>query len=205
MMETLLSVLAFVIAIAAHEAAHAWSAEKLGDNTARLSGRMTLNPAAHIDIVGTILLPFLLLIARFPVIFGWAKPVPVDPSNFASPRKGMMITSAAGPVTNFLLAALFSLFFNVTSGEALLFPAVRVFFVHSVLINLVVGVFNLIPIPPLDGSNILAGILPEKAALSYLSVSRYGFLILIALLYFGLFERVVLPVVFLFIQFLLKQ
>lgn len=204
-METLVSVLAFVVAIAAHEFAHAWSAAILGDDTARTSGRLTFNPAAHIDLVGTIILPAFLIITRFPVVFGWAKPVPVNPSNFVSPRKGMMITSAAGPLANFSLALIFSLLFNITSGEVLIFPAIRMFFIYSVLINSVLGIFNLIPVPPLDGSNILAGLLPLKAALSYLRLSRYGFFILLALLYFGIFEKLILPVAFLFIKLLLRQ
>ncbi len=203
-MATVFMIIAFIIALAVHEFAHAWSAQLLGDNTARSSGRMTLNPLAHIDPFGTILLPALLILARFPVVFGWAKPVPVNPANFASPRKGMMITSAAGPIANFVAAGIFAVFLNAAVNGVLFFPELGLLFFYGVLINVVIGLFNLIPIPPLDGSNIVAGILPPAAAANYMKLSRYGFLILIALLYLGFFERVLRPLLALIMGFFVR-
>jgi Zn-dependent protease len=203
-MSTIFSIIAFIIAIAAHEMAHALAANKLGDNTAKLAGRMTLNPAAHIDPFGTVVLPLLLVITRFPVVFGWAKPVPVNPANFDSPRKGMMITSAAGPAANFVTAGVFAVFLRLTVLGILFPPGWGMFFVYGVLINMVIGLFNLIPVPPLDGSNILAGLLPLEAARRYMKISRYGFVIVIALLSLGLFERVMMPVVSTIIRGLLN-
>ena len=201
-MSTFYSILAFIIAIATHEAAHAWAAYRLGDNTAKLSGRMTLNPIKHIDPFGTLILPALLILTKFPVVFGWAKPVPVNPANFASPRKGMMITSAAGPLSNLLLAGIFAVFLKAAAKGILFPPEVGMFFVYGVLINVVIGVFNLIPVPPLDGANIMAGLLPLEAARSYMKISRYGFLIMVALLYLGLFEKLIMPIAGALIKFL---
>ena len=203
-MGTFFSIVAFIIAIAAHELAHAWTAYKLGDTTARDQGRMTLNPVAHIDLFGTLILPVLLIITRFPVVFGWAKPVPINPSNFEFPRKGMMITSVAGPLANLLLAGVFSVFLKASSNGILFPPAAGMFFVYCILINVVIGIFNLVPVPPLDGSNILMGLLPLKAAASYIKMSRYGFLIIVVLLYLGLFERIIMPIASLLIRFLIS-
>jgi Zn-dependent protease len=203
-MGTIVSIFAFIAAIAAHEFAHAWSAHSLGDMTARSSGRMTLNPLAHIDLFGTILLPAMLIFARFPVVFGWAKPVPVNPANFASPRKGMMMTSAAGPLANFILAGIFSVLLRSLSGAPSFPPLLSLFFVYSILINVVIGLFNLIPLPPLDGSNILAGLLPERAAASYMKLSKYGLIFLVAFLYLGLFDRLIMPVASMLIHLLTR-
>ncbi|MFA6635780.1 MAG: site-2 protease family protein [Candidatus Omnitrophota bacterium] len=202
-METVFSIVAFIIAIGAHEFFHAAAAYRLGDMTARDSGRLTLNPAAHVDLFGTLILPALLILTRFPVVFGWAKPVPVNPANFDSPRHGMMITSIAGPMANFILAVVFAGLLRLTAAGNLLPQSAGVFFLYCILINVVIGLFNLIPVPPLDGSNILAGLLPLKAAVSYMKVSRYGFLILIALLYLGVFERLILPLAASIIKFLI--
>lgn len=203
-MGTFVSLIAFVVALAAHEFAHARVAYALGDTTARDSGRLTLNPLAHIDPMGTLILPAILILTRFPVVFGWAKAVPVDPSNFVSPRKGMMITSAAGPAANFALALVFVFLFKFSSEGIPSFSAIRPFFAYSILINIVLGIFNLIPVPPLDGANILAGILPFKAAVSYMKFSRYGILVLVGLLYLGLFERFIMPVVSFIANMLLR-
>jgi Zn-dependent protease len=201
-MGTIFSIAAFIIAIGAHEFSHAAAAYRLGDMTARDSGRLTLNPAAHVDLFGTLILPALLILTRFPVVFGWAKPVPVNPANFDSPRRGMMITSIAGPLANFVMAIIFAGLLRLTTAGNLLPQSAGVFFLYCILINVVIGLFNLIPVPPLDGSNILAGLLPLKAAVSYMKISRYGFLILIALLYLGVFERLILPLAASIINFL---
>jgi Zn-dependent protease len=163
-----------------------------------------LNPLAHIDLFGTILLPAMLIFARFPVVFGWAKPVPVNPANFASPRKGMMMTSAAGPLANFILAGIFSVLLRSLSGAPSFPPLLSLFFVYSILINVVIGLFNLIPLPPLDGSNILAGLLPERAAASYMKLSKYGLIFLVAFLYLGLFDRLIMPVASMLIHLLTR-
>jgi Zn-dependent protease len=193
MATVLISITAFVIVIVTHELAHGWVAYKLGDPTAKDAGRLTLNPLAHLDPIGTVLLPALLVISRSPVIFGWARPVPVNPYNFRDPRKGMLLTSLAGPGANFMLAVLFAAVFKTG-----IFPAHSLpwtFLLYGILISLVLGLFNLIPIPPLDGGGIIASILPPELAGRYMRIERYGFLILIALLYLGLFDRVILPLV----------
>lgn len=202
-MQTLFSILAFIVALAAHESAHAWSAHLLGDTTARDTGRMTLNPLAHIDPLGTLILPAVLILTRFPVVFGWAKPVPVDPSKFSSPRKGLMITSAAGPAANFIVAMVCAVFLRLISAGILPLQALGLFFFYCMIINIIIGLFNLIPVPPLDGSNIVAGILAPDVALSYMRLSRYGMIILFVLLYLGLFQRILLPIADLIIRFLM--
>lgn len=193
MTTVLISITVFIIVIVAHEFAHGYVAYKLGDKTAKYAGRLTLNPLAHLDPVGTVILPALLIIARSPVIFGWAKPVPVNPNNFSDPRKGMLLTSLAGPGANFALAVLFAALFKTG-----LFPAHSIpwtFLLYGILISLVLGIFNLLPIPPLDGGNIVVSMLPPEMARSFMRFERYGFLVLIGLLYLGLFDKVILPLV----------
>ncbi len=202
-MDTALSLVTFIIAIGVHEAAHALVAYRLGDTTARSAGRLTLNPLAHIDPFGTIVLPALLVLTGFPVVFGWAKPVPVNPLNFESPRKGMMMTSAAGPAANFITACIFGFIFRsfLSAGGDL--PRILVMFcLYAVFLNVVIGIFNLIPVPPFDGSGILAGILPPGTAAAYLRFSRYGFLAVAALLYLGLFEKIIMPAAQVIMRFL---
>ena len=189
----IISITVFMIVIVVHELAHGYVAFRLGDPTAKLAGRLTLNPVAHVDPVGTILLPAILILTHSPIVFGWAKPVPVDPRNFSDPRKGMLLTSLAGPAANFALAVLFAAIFKTG-----IFPAnsfIWTFLLYGVLISLVLGVFNLLPIPPLDGSGILMAVLPDKLLRGYMQLERYGFVILIALLYLGLFDRIILPIV----------
>ncbi len=156
----IISIAAFFVVIVVHEVAHGYVAYCLGDPTAKDAGRLTLNPVAHIDPVGTLLLPALLIMSHSPVVFGWAKPVPVNPHNFRDPRRGMLLTSLAGPAANFILAVIFSIIFKLG-----LFPQYSVlwaFLLMGILISLVLGIFNLIPIPPLDGSQILFALLPQK-------------------------------------------
>ncbi|RKY41527.1 MAG: site-2 protease family protein [Candidatus Makaraimicrobium thalassicum] len=189
----LIPIIVFIIAIVVHELAHGYVAYLLGDTTARDAGRLTFNPFAHADPVGTVILPLLLVAMRSPVVFGWAKPVPVNPYNFRNPKEGMLLTSLAGPAANFILAAVFAVPFKMG-----LFPPYSVpwtFLLTGVIISLVLGVFNLIPVPPLDGANIIASILPDELAKRFMRLQRYGFIILIALLYLGLFDKVILPLV----------
>ena len=191
MASVVVSIIVFIIVIVVHELAHAYVAYRMGDATARDAGRLTLNPLAHADPVGTVLLPALLILARSPVIFGWAKPVPVDPRNFADPRKGMLLTSLAGPGANLALAVIFAAIFKLG-----LFPPRSIpwmFLLYGVVISLVLGIFNMMPIPPLDGAGVVSAILPPSMARHYAELERYGFIILIGLLYLGLFDKVILP------------
>ncbi len=162
-----------------HEIAHGYVAERLGDPTARLMGRLTLNPRNHIDPIMSIALPLLLIISGSPVIFGAAKPVPVDPFNLREGRRDMALVALAGPMTNVLLAILASVLLRFSGTSAIsdiLFAAAR--------INLLLAIFNLMPIPPLDGSKVFSLILPEKEANAYLSLGSVGMLIIFFLLLF---------------------
>ncbi|NOQ36193.1 MAG: site-2 protease family protein, partial [Methylococcaceae bacterium] len=182
-------VLPVIFAITVHEVAHGWVAKQFGDNTASDLGRLTLNPIKHIDLVGTIILPAMLLVTFTGYIFGWAKPVPVVPQNFKSPRKMMAIVAVAGPVSNILMAIGWALIMRVgtmvfSSSEAIALPLIYSG-VAGISINLVLALINLIPIPPLDGGRIVAGLLPEKWAFYFGKLERFGFIILLALLFSG--------------------
>lgn len=182
----IISIVGFVMAIIVHEVSHGLVAERLGDPTARLAGRLTLNPIPHIDLVGSILLPLTLLIVRSPFLFGWAKPVPVDPYNLKNPKKDMALISLAGPASNLLMAVIFSIFLRILLQ---IFPTSAIFslFFYLIGFNVALAVFNLIPINPLDGGKILTGLLPDKKARAFnFFLDRYG-LILIALLIFPIF------------------
>lgn len=178
-----------------HEVSHGLMAEKLGDDTAREQGRITLNPIPHIDPFGSILLPLLLLSVGSPIIFGAAKPVPVNFDNLKPRKLGMALVAFAGPLSNFLLAALcviplkFNFLVNNISAPIL---------GQVIIMNLVLGTFNLIPIPPLDGSKILGALLPDNITYWILSMERYGFILVIIFLYAGLLNLVLFPVIRLF-------
>lgn len=178
-------ILPVVFAITVHEVAHGWVAKQYGDKTAFLLGRLTLNPIKHIDLVGTLLLPGLLLLTGTGFIFGWAKPVPVDPRHFKNPRKDMAIVAVAGPVSNLLMALLWALLARIgvtLNIEAISLPLIYMG-VAGISINLVLALLNLLPIPPLDGSRILTGILPYQLAWQYNKLERFGFIIILVLLY----------------------
>jgi len=177
-----------------HEVAHGLMAEKLGDSTARDEGRITLNPVPHIDPFGSIALPLLLLAVGSPIIFGAARPVPVNFNNLRNPKSGMALVSLAGPLSNFLLAVIFVLpiklgMVNSVSGPILL---------QAILINIVLGTFNLIPIPPLDGSKILASLGSNEWMYKILSFERYGFMLVLVFLMLGILDRILFPVIDLF-------
>ena len=185
----LISLAVLVPSVILHEVAHGFVANKLGDPTARLLKRLTLNPIPHIDPLMSILLPLLLVISGSPVIFGAAKPVPVDPFNLKEPRKDMALVSLAGPGTNFLIAAVAALISH------LLFPGSSILEVLTsgllglvlgltITINITLAIFNLLPIPPLDGSKIFALFLPEDLSRSYLSLGSIGFFLIFALMLF---------------------
>lgn len=179
-----IGVFALIMAITIHEFAHAWSADRLGDPTPRLMGRLTLNPLAHLDPLGTLLM----LIVRF----GWGKPVQFDPYNLRHPRRDSALISLAGPVSNLLLAILCSLIFNILLGlQSVSFPySIIQLFVYLlihflqplILYNVILAIFNLVPIHPLDGFKIVGGILPEEQARAWAELERYGMIFLIFLI-----------------------
>lgn len=188
MNEIVLSLLAAIVAIVLHEVAHGYAALALGDDTARRLGRLTLNPNAHVDRVGTLLVPGLLLVTQYffggHFMFGWAKPVPVDPRQFRDPRRGMMFVAAAGPAMNFALAWLTALALHaLPEADATTGGLLLDFAIPFILFNLLLGLFNLLPIPPLDGGRIVVGLLPYRLAAAWARLERFGILIVLFLLF----------------------
>ncbi len=187
-----------IFAITVHEVAHGWVAGKLGDPTARLAGRLTLNPVKHIDPLGTIIVP-LVMIVLTPFAFGWAKPVPVDWRNLKRPRRDMALVAAAGPGANvlmlllwtLLLAALFTAGNAVSYQEYLLIEMAKV----GVIINIVLIALNLLPLPPLDGSRIVTAFLPPEAARRYNLLERWGLPILVVLIFTGVLGKILHPLI----------
>lgn len=192
-----------LFAISLHEVAHGWVASWFGDQTARLSGRLSLNPLKHIDPIGTVLVPLLMLmVSNF--IFGWAKPVPVDPRNLHHPRRDMAIVALAGPIANFLMALFWAAI--AKSGVSLemqgnAWAGVPLSYMGGagIMINIVLLVLNLIPLPPLDGGKVLSSLLPRRAAYYLSQLEPYSFLILIVLIFSGALNIVMGPLVYFFI------
>lgn len=186
-----------LVALTLHELAHGLVAYKLGDPTAKNQGRLTLNPLKHLDPIGTI--------AFFLIKFGWAKPVPVVPQYFRNPKQGMLFVALAGPLTNLMLALLsvlilksilpFALVLTQNETVKMITLVIGLMLVHSVWINLVLCIFNFLPIPPLDGSRILAGLLPNKLSHSYLKLEKFGFILVLALALSGTLSKIILPLI----------
>ena len=189
--------LVLVLSLTVHEAAHALTADRLGDPTARLLGRLSLNPAVHVDPIGTILFPLISMVTGAPLI-GWAKPVPVSPNRLGRHwKQKFMVIAAAGPASNIVIALIAALLLRIVPvsgslGEATLAP-LAVFLYRMVGLNVLLAVFNMIPVPPLDGGNVMAGVLRGPVAEAYDRLRPYGFLILYALILTGVLGRIVIP------------
>ena len=203
-MEILLMIPVLLFSVIAHEVAHGYVAYLCGDNTAKYSGRLTFNPLPHIDLFGTIIFPALLMLTNSPFLIGWAKPVPVNPYNFRNPGRDDIYVSLAGIATNLLLAVLSTVLFGVyinfvpaSAGDALI-----IMFKYGIQINVLLAVFNLMPVPPLDGSWVLYHLLPGNLADAYRKLFPYGFLILMLLLMTGALSAIMMPVRGLILAFL---
>lgn len=181
-----------LVSLTIHEAAHAWSADRLGDPTARLLGRVSLNPIVHIDPIGTILLPAIAIYSGFPII-GWAKPVPVNMSRLRQPRRDFMLIAAAGPLSNIAQAIVAAVAVRVLFASGTDADLLRAVLVSFVTINLLLAFFNLIPIPPLDGGNVLMGLLPVRAADMFLQLRPFGFILLYGLMLTGVLTMLIIP------------
>ncbi|HPT66238.1 MAG TPA: site-2 protease family protein [Candidatus Woesebacteria bacterium] len=192
-MVNIFSFIALIISITIHEFCHAFAADRLGDPTPRSFGRLTLNPLAHADPIGTILLPLLSAFTGISTI-GWAKPVPIDPYNLKNPKRDEILISLAGPFGNILLALLCSLIFKIFGIQNILLYLL-------ILINVSLAVFNLLPIPPLDGSKIFLNLLPQEKSLQWQEVfDRYGFILLIILIFLPIggapiFQTIMSPII----------
>lgn len=207
----LISAPAILVAITFHEVAHGYVANKLGDPTAKFTGRLTLNPLVHIDPFGTIILPLMMhFLTNGQFVFGYAKPVPINPMNFKNPRQGMAISAAAGPVMNIALAFIsavilkllivpLAMFMPETVNETVLKPLFLIA-TASVVINVVLASFNMIPIPPLDGGRVLTGLLPQKQAMSFSRIEPFGFIIVLALIYTGIANLFIMPLIRFFLK-----
>ena len=187
-----------LLAITLHEAAHAWVANRCGDPTAKVLGRLSINPLRHVDLIGTVIVPLLVgVLSQFQFIFGWAKPVPINWRLLRKPRRDMALVASAGPISNLIMALLWATCFKIAS---MLHPEsshTALFMLLSgqagIIINLVLAFLNLIPIPPLDGSRIIASILPPRQAIHYLKLEPFGFFILLALLFSGALNGLLSP------------
>ena len=187
----LIYIIPLLFAITLHEAAHGWVASKLGDHTARMMGRVTLDPTRHIDPIGTIAIPLVLLLSSSGFIFGWAKPVPINFNALRNGKNGMIWVALAGPGANIVMAIcwLFVMIIAIKMNITVLIEMGRV----GILVNCVLAVFNLLPIPPLDGSRVISALLPNRLAYQYNQLEQYGLYILLGLMFLGGFNYIVRP------------
>lgn len=192
-----------LLAITIHEAMHGWMAHKLGDNTAQMLGRLSLNPVKHIDPIGTLIVPIAMVLLQTGFVFGWAKPVPVNTRNLASPRKDMAIIAAAGPISNLLMAVAWVVVIKLASA-IISDPAIAKGIMDmgraGILINLVLFIFNLFPIPPLDGSKVLSAFLPPHLSTVMDKIEPYGLFIVLGLVYLGVFNAIMTPLLTFFLN-----
>ena len=207
--ELLIQIVVLIASLSVHEAAHAWAANHLGDPTARHLGRLSLNPAVHIDPIGTLLFPLIAMLTNLPLI-GWAKPVPVDPRHLRHPKRDFALIAAAGPTSNLIMAVIGAIVFAVLpdaapgdiAARAVLRP-LDVLVLQFIQLNVLLAVFNMIPVPPLDGGNVLLGVLPHAGARVVEQLRPYGFLILYALMLTGTLGFLLGPVAFFILRLLL--
>jgi len=192
-----------LFAITIHEVAHGWVASKLGDQTAKMLGRLTLNPFKHIDPIGTVVVPLAMVLLQTGFVFGWAKPVPVNMRNLNSPRKDMAIVAAAGPISNLIMAVFWVFVFKLGSSvitDPNIAKGIMAMGQAGIMINLILFVFNLLPIPPLDGSKVLSAIVPPSVSAMMDKIEPYGLFIVIGLLYFGVLNAIISPVLDFFLK-----
>ena len=210
----------FILALSIHEAAHAFASNKLGDPTAKVMGRLTLNPVAHVDPIGTIVMPLVAFFTRIPVI-GWAKPVPVNTYNLRDPKVDHALIAVAGPLSNFIQAVIFTAVLwlmeplaggvvqGILTSSNSPIHMIKLFIymicIAGIIVNLLLAVFNLIPIPPLDGGWILGGVLPDSFSQVLLSIGQFGFIIIWFLLYAGFFSFVLYPILNSYLGFVLPS
>lgn len=191
----------FMMAVVFHEYAHGYVANKWGDNTAKAAGRLTLNPLPHIDPIGTVVFPVMIMLTGLNVLFGWARPVPINPSLFRKYRPGLFWVSFAGPGMNFILAIVSALLFGAVARfvpeDFYLFEPLVLMAHGSVYLNFALGIFNLLPLPPLDGSKIIESFLSYEATRKYESIAQYSFFILMALILTGVMRFVMVPALYL--------
>jgi Zn-dependent protease len=210
--QLIVMIIPLLFAVTIHEVSHGWVAYRLGDPTAKWSGRLTLNPLKHLDLMGSFVLPLMLFFFRSPIIFGYAKPVPVNFNNLANRRRDMILVAAAGPGVNMLCAFLSGLFlkqlirFSPWWHDSLfsgVFVDLTEMLEYSVLINVILAIFNMIPIPPLDGGRVLTGLLPPPKAAQLARLERFGIIIVLFLLFTHTLDWIIVPIIKLFIRIFL--